>query len=214
MDSLHFYFFHCYDVGIRSKKQDEMHDEEEKNQDEFFDALFSRKNNLIAQRAHITKHFDRFSTKKNGKFNIETPHGEQMENNTDNTTYLDALYQYLQSKNIEQNDIEQLCIFIKEQEYDTDTIGYDVDLINGNIVKNADSHDCIQKIQHFMQTAKVSSTSFAIGLRFYYWDYYKQRKQLDMDEQEVRGINNYNSHSGYSICDLFIIPRHGSFKEE
>eukprot|EP01084_Bolivina_argentea_P044915 82660_1 len=30
MDSLHFYFFHCYDVGIRSKKQDEMHDEEKK----------------------------------------------------------------------------------------------------------------------------------------------------------------------------------------
>ncbi len=35
-----------------------------------------------------------------------------------------------------------------------------------------------------------------------------------MDEQVVYNINNYNSHSGYSICDLFIVSRYGSFKEE
>eukprot|EP01084_Bolivina_argentea_P222089 375994_1 len=90
--------------------------------------------------------------------------------------------------------------------------------MNGNIVKTVDSHECIDTIKHFIQTAKACSTSFSVGLRFYYWDYYKERKQLDMDEQVVGAygtkINNYNSHSGYSICDLFIAPRYGSFKEE
>eukprot|EP01084_Bolivina_argentea_P315794 547251_1 len=90
MDSLHFYLFHCYDVGIRTKNQDEKQ-QEEKSDDPYFDAAFSRTNKMISTRAHTTKQFDRFSTKKNTKFNIKTEQDEQMGN--DNNTYLDAMYE-------------------------------------------------------------------------------------------------------------------------
>ncbi len=31
----------------------------------------------------------------------------------------------------------------------------------------------------------VNSDSFAVGLRFYYWEYYKSLQQLDDDEQYI-----------------------------
>eukprot|EP01084_Bolivina_argentea_P153801 268149_1 len=219
MDSLHFYLFHCYDVGIRSKQKYETQQEEKKQGGQYFDAAFSRTSKRITQRAHNTnyntKRFARFSTNKNGKFNIKTQKEEQIENEK---TYLDVIYEYLQSTNVKNSQIKKLNQFIKDEEYETETAGYDIDMNEGNIVKCTGLSDCIEKIQHFMQAAKVAAASFSIGLRFYYWNYYKDRKQLDIDEQVVSyndgKINNYNTHSGYSICDLFIFPRHDSFKQE
>eukprot|EP01084_Bolivina_argentea_P153803 268152_1 len=129
MDSLHFYLFHCYDVGIRTQKQNATQDEEEENkQDQYFDAAFSRINKTISHRASTTHNFDRFSNKKNTKFNIKTEQKEQTENNVGDNTYLDAIYEYLQSKNVKKNDIAQLNKFIQDEEYDTDAIAYDVHL--------------------------------------------------------------------------------------
>eukprot|EP01084_Bolivina_argentea_P189324 325595_1 len=137
MDSLHFYLFHCYDVGIRTKKQDEkqQQQEEEKNDSQYFDAAFSRITKIISARAHITKQFDRFSTNKNTKFNIKTEADEEIENANNDNTYLDAVYQYLQSKNVKTGDVEQLNQFIQNEEYETDSIGYDIDIKDGNIAK-------------------------------------------------------------------------------
>eukprot|EP01084_Bolivina_argentea_P305059 526947_1 len=190
MDSLHFYLFHCYDVGIRTKKQDDkqqQEEEEKKKDDQYFDAAFSRVNKMISERAHITKQFDRFSTRKNGKFNIKMKTDGEMHNDNDDNTYLDAIYQHVQTKNVTKCEVEQLNQFIQDEQYETDTIEYDIDIKDGNIAKGVDNPDCIKKIQNFMHTAKASSTSFSVGLRFYYWDYYKERKQLGMDEQVIFG---------------------------
>eukprot|EP01084_Bolivina_argentea_P305058 526946_1 len=186
MDSLHFYLFHCYAVGIRTKKQDEKQ-EEEKKDDQYFDAAFARVNKILSEKAHITKQFDRFSTKKNTKFNIKTCLDEEIEDGHDDNTYVDSIYEHLQSSNVQKPDIKQLNKVIKDEEYETDSIGYDIDIKDGNIAKGVDNPDCIKKIQNFMHTAKASSTSFSVGLRFYYWDYYKERKQLGMDEQVIFG---------------------------
>eukprot|EP01084_Bolivina_argentea_P298540 514477_1 len=72
MDAVHFYLHHCFDVGIRVKtdeKEVKNETEEEKN-DKYFDKVFSRMNKMILQRKHLTKSFERFSTKKNNKFTI------------------------------------------------------------------------------------------------------------------------------------------------
>ena len=53
-----------------------------------------------------------------------------------------------------------------------------------------------------------------MGLRFYYWTYYKDKEQLGIDEQVISSTNNYNNHSGYAVKNLFILPQYGSFKEE
>eukprot|EP01084_Bolivina_argentea_P232465 391805_1 len=213
MASLHFYLFHCYDAGIRTKQQNEIA-KEEKSNDQYFDAKFSRISGIISERTHSTQGFDRFSSRKNGKFNIEA---EQEIKNNDNDTFLDAVYEHLQIKNVKKSDIKKVYHFIQDEEYETDTIVYDADMKNSNIAKNTGNDECIETIQTLMQLTTVHSTSFSIGLRFYYWPYYKQRQEI-ADEQEITiggetTINNYNEHSGYSICDLFIVPRYGSFKE-
>eukprot|EP01084_Bolivina_argentea_P228751 386266_1 len=67
MDSLHFYLHHCFHVGLRTKTDantDETDEKHEKQNIEYFDAAFSRINKMILERQHITKQFDRFSTKK------------------------------------------------------------------------------------------------------------------------------------------------------
>eukprot|EP01084_Bolivina_argentea_P232467 391807_1 len=120
MDSLHFYLFHCYDVGIRTKTQDEkQQEEEEEKDDQYFDAAFSRVNKIISESEHITKQFDRFSTKKNTKFTIKTELDKEIQNGNDDITYLDVIYEYLQSKNVKNSDIKQLNQFIQDEEYET-----------------------------------------------------------------------------------------------
>ena len=54
MDSFHFYLFHCFDVGLRIKKEE--YKTEQKNGDKqnkkYFDATFSRMNKMISERKH------------------------------------------------------------------------------------------------------------------------------------------------------------------
>eukprot|EP01084_Bolivina_argentea_P211245 359357_1 len=66
MDSLHFYLFHCFHVGLRIKTEEkpQQQDEKEEKKGEYFDSTFSRLNKMIQERQHITKEFDRFSSKK------------------------------------------------------------------------------------------------------------------------------------------------------
>eukprot|EP01084_Bolivina_argentea_P262211 443365_1 len=61
MDSLHFYLFHCFDVGIRTKKEDNedkkqpTDKQKEEKKGEYFDSKFSRLNQMILERQHLTK---------------------------------------------------------------------------------------------------------------------------------------------------------------
>ena len=57
----------------------------------------------------------------------------------------------------------------------------------------------------------MSIGSFSIGLRFYYWDYYKELDELPADEQ-TNGTISY--HSGYKVSELYVDKKYGSFGEE
>ena len=57
----------------------------------------------------------------------------------------------------------------------------------------------------------MSVGSFAVGLRFYYWDYYKSIKEMPSDEREAGMINH---HSGYDVSDLYVPKKYDSFGKE
>ena len=57
----------------------------------------------------------------------------------------------------------------------------------------------------------VSNDSFNIGLRFYYWQKYKELEEIP--EEDLLD-DNYDAHSGFKVCSLFIVGKYGSFKEE
>ena len=60
----------------------------------------------------------------------------------------------------------------------------------------------------------VSNDSFNIGLRFYYWQKYKELEEIPEEEIELGQKGNYDAHSGFKVCSLFIVGKYGSFKEE
>ena len=236
MDGLHFYLFHCFDAGLRTKKADNNDndtDDEEGKGDKYFDVEFNRINKMISERKHITNSFGRF---KSNKFNIiTTPHNNDNDGNS--TTFLDEMYSHLASVGVPNNYIKKLKYFIMNQQYETDSLQYDVlndddDDNNGNIEQYISNKRCIGSIKEFIKATKsyylciyflnlfiffflykysVSSSSFSIGLRFYYWDYYKSIKELADDQQDH---TTNTAHSGYNIDALYVPPKYGSFKEE
>ena len=64
-----------------------------------------------------------------------------------------------------------------------------------------------------MSTLKpsVSASSFSIGLRFYYWQFYKHIDQLPHKDNRPGRITD---HSGYKVRDLYVKKKYNSFGEE
>ena len=60
----------------------------------------------------------------------------------------------------------------------------------------------------------VSNDSFNIGLRFFYWQKYKELEEIHEGEIHVAQRGIYDAHSGFKVCSLFIVGKYGSFKEE
>eukprot|EP01084_Bolivina_argentea_P057054 104314_1 len=164
---------------------------------------------MILERQHITKEFDRFSLKKNNKFNIQAEH-EQIEDENDDNTFLDSIYIYLQNDNNSVNDIKKLNAFVEQEEYESECIEYDVNIYStyGNIEQVINTK-CKEGVEDFIKSTKISSSSFSIGLRMYYWDYYKDIETVPESEKDVQ-----RDTSGHNVSDLFIIGKYSSFKEE
>ena len=88
---------------------------------------------MIKQRKHITKSFERFASIKNTKFNIKSD--KDTKNTYDEKPSLDYLYSRLNDTKISSNYIKDFYEFISSEEYDTETIEYDIcNITYGNIV--------------------------------------------------------------------------------
>ena len=53
------------------------------------------------------------------------------------------------------------------------------------------------------------SSSFSIGLIFYYWDKYRDLEEIESFDEE-----NVNDHGGHAISDLYVYRKYKNFKEE
>eukprot|EP01084_Bolivina_argentea_P117807 209145_1 len=197
INSFHFYLFHCFDVGLRTRSDEEY--DREKKEDEYFDAQFARISKTIHEgRSYIIKTFSRF-------VNITTFVIDESEitNDEDGTplTALDHLYEYLKNKRPNKQfsgfDAIKLNTIIQQEEYDSDAIALDTEV--GNMSGFQLNDELIKDIYRFMNTQ--NSITFGIGVRLYYWDYYKSVPQI-FDEQQKD--YNINDHGGYEIANLFV----------
>eukprot|EP01083_Nonionella_stella_P151111 482433_1 len=216
MDGLHFHLFHCFDAGLRSIKSDHSDGKTEHKDDnkttgkevKFFDEAFAGVNNDIQGRKHATAAFARFK-KQNSKFKIVT---KTEEHENDGTTYTDHVFRHLIELDINYVYLKQLADYVHQEAFDTDTIKFDHGITSqGNVVQNIEDHACAKQYEQFIRKMKVSASSFNIGLRYYYWDYYKDIKALPDKEQRAENIND---HSGHHINELYVAPKYASFKEE
>ncbi len=154
MDGIHFYLYHCFDVGLRIKTKEletKTEEKEYKKDNKFFDVPFSRLHKAITQRQHITKSFNRFATPKNNKFTIKT----QEKLGESNVTDLDEFYEYFcnnnNNNNISINDIKKLNAFISNEEYESECFEYDLNILNGNIIKSINNKRFKNQLENFIK---------------------------------------------------------------
>lgn len=57
----------------------------------------------------------------------------------------------------------------------------------------------------------MSQFSFDLGIRFYYWDYWKN---VRTNYQNIQHDTNHNDHNGYTPSQLYIDPKYTSLKDE
>eukprot|EP01083_Nonionella_stella_P294977 1002534_1 len=79
----------------------------------------------------------------------------------------------------------------------------------GNSAANIGDKEVVKALKEFMQAADLRSSSFNIGLTFYYWPEYEKMDKFDADNRY-----NVNDHGGYKVSALFVKQKHVSFKEE
>ena len=158
MDSFHFYIFHLFQTSFRStlnQGDDEM--KVNSNDNPYFDADFSR----LRQRASIaqswTKYFDRFGS-ETIKFKIMTDNQYDDHNSIsvdedlsdekiDTFLELNVIAPLAKTK-IEESLIQKFCNFIREEEYDSESIDMDIQNDNGegNISVHIQNQKCLNII--------------------------------------------------------------------
>ena len=165
-DSLHFWFYHCFDGGFRvkaSSKEQEKKENDQNGDNALFDAEFNRLNTAIRERSHLTDSFERISAGNNSKFTI------CIDSEQRDLTFMDELYQAIDSKVVR----EKLKNFIKREVFDTDTVKMDVESEKyGNI--SSLFPECTQSILQFIKEVTGLLIIHFVDIIFHYFVEYIQ----------------------------------------
>eukprot|EP01084_Bolivina_argentea_P168998 292986_1 len=194
-DSLHFYLFHLFHVGLRSFK----------NVNEEMNAVHKRKKYDLFDASDNTKQ----------KFNIHIGHKESSKENT----FIDNLLVYVSHNKGQINIIKNLYNFMHTEEYDTDAMIDDVEFNSNdktntsnilNLLKNERSH--IILIEKYITNFKLKSRFFSAGMIFFYWDHYKHINSKTQTMSDI--FYNVLDYDGYNIKQLYVQRKYESLKEE
>eukprot|EP01083_Nonionella_stella_P041659 112866_1 len=224
MDSLHFWLFHQYDSGLRvlpKQLEDEMNasdaTDKEIRQDQYYDREFSRFNREISSRVRETRKMDRFSSASNDKFTLKAdqfdarPDHDKGVIEQPDDTYLEEICNHLYANNVDVAYIQQLIEMVQNEEFDSESIQYDIDDGENNVSMYVKDEHFLEALKGFVKASQLSSSSFNIGLRFYYWSWYESKQTIPDEEQDS---DNIHDHSGHAVCDLYVTKKYATFKEE
>eukprot|EP01084_Bolivina_argentea_P213447 362513_1 len=228
-DKIHCHFQHCYDIGYRLKEKEKEYSAYQ-DVDDFDDIIKLLTNNKIVKIKKIlhSKHklyrnirnkyrktkCSKFVTNSNYQSNTNTIYTDT----NNNILFLGSLYHHLASnKNISNDFIFDIFTpFISENEYDSDSIEYDIidknnDDTNSNIYQFIVSKqnqidmlfDIIKQFVCQNNGAKYEQNNelmYDFGFIFVY-------EYSDIDAKDVR-VKQLYSYIGY------IVPKYSSFKLE
>eukprot|EP01083_Nonionella_stella_P234825 826319_1 len=190
LDSFHFYLMHLFECGMRTETNDidQKGDEDEQMDDDnqYFDARFARISRAINQRQHIRLAFARFKT--NNKFNIQAATAT---GGSSNTVYMDEAVRCLLYSNAHEETIRNFAELIAFHQYDSESMKEDIrHASQGNIAVNIGDEEVVKALDEFIQAAELRSSSFNIGLTFYYWPEYEKMDAFDANTHKF----NINDH--------------------
>ena len=123
---------------------------------------------------------------------------------------MDHLHKQLESDGVGAEHIRKFWQFIEAEMVDTDALKLD----DADVCSFVNDKKFSQSLRKVMKTMEVKSSSFSVGYRFYYWEYYKNIRVLPSEEQTAGGMDNTHDHSGFAANELFVCPKYSDFGEE
>ena len=172
MDSFHHYLLHLFQCGFRITKANDNGNDDDPSDHDYdvcYDPEFARINNIISSTQSSTERFNRVSS--GDKFNIEASDAAQSmyyddNDDGDNITYSDTVYQHLHVQKIKEDVIVRLETFLNAEEYDTESIGLDLKIFNGNIYQHMiNDEQCMDAIMYiFNQSQRMFDFTFCVDI--------------------------------------------------
>eukprot|EP01084_Bolivina_argentea_P318559 552471_1 len=215
LESMHYWLFHLFHTGMRTKKNifietdNKTNDNEEENKYEneqkHFDIEFAKmRKYIVKQREALNIDIER-SDEQNNKFKIGT-----VSNVTNNNkmTGMQRIFKVLQQNKISNKNINSFAVSLMDEEYDTDAVFDDADdddPKNSNLFHIVDV-ECAHIVSQYVQDSQVSV--FSTGFCWFYWEYYKDLETVT----HLQG--NENDYGGYLPKELYVEPKYANYKEE
>ena len=168
VDSLHFYIFHLYDLGMRIK-DNEYNDEQDENDDDMkevdksikYELYFKRVRRMISDRSQIGLEFDRFQSNHN-KFNIsgDNNKSESKSDGKSQDTFMDTLLTKIEDYDYEimyipTKTMKKFKMYLLTEEYDSEAIFLDIEQDKfGNLKIAANDENLYEIIADFVLKSK------------------------------------------------------------
>ena len=164
MDSLHFYLSHLHDVGLRCLSQEEDDHDTDDNinnkNNESYDPEFARIGSIISSTRSSSDRFNRVSS--GNKFNIEMDDAIQNEedqieidDDESSVTYLDFLMEEIYWMDVNEDVITKLINYMKQEQFETESMDLDLQLRDGNIAKYMVNHEkCMNAVIEILNQSR------------------------------------------------------------
>ena len=150
MDNIHFHLFHLYDTNLRMIRNETVNVITKDNYDEkdvenpYFDKRLANHLKILSNGRESSARFARINDNQS-KFTIKADNQYDGDDNNSTVTVLDLIYTQLSMKpqDIDQESIKNLSEYVKNQQFDTESMHLDFQLnkMNGNIVQSV-STEC------------------------------------------------------------------------
>eukprot|EP01084_Bolivina_argentea_P077857 141288_1 len=172
----------------------------------FYCQLFDSLHGLIF---HQTK-CDTHKIDKNDKFIL---HIDDIHDQKDETMHLpmEGVLVMLEKHKVDSKDSIRLYDFLRNEEYDTESMKYDIHTLVGrsNILCELQTENAKSMVQNIFKEAQVISRIFTSGILYWYWPYYKSKHSTQKQEKETNIMSIY-SESGVYIDK----PKYNHLKDE
>eukprot|EP01084_Bolivina_argentea_P313292 542532_1 len=176
VDQIHCYLYHLYDTGMRSTAND----------------IKNKENTAVCK--IVEENAKKSQTVHSSKFIINSQ-----------LTFMDGLLEHMNIKKFSNKQIEQLKIYLEDEDFDSDALkGYEH--CGHALIVNNDIHSGIKQ---YVYDCKVHSHCFSTGYIFYYWKTYD-----DKSFEQNNCFDNQNDHGGFKEHELFVKIKYKDLKEE
>eukprot|EP01083_Nonionella_stella_P204882 746588_1 len=152
-----------------------------------------------------TTSFDRF--KSGAKFAIIDDTWSHQDR-----TYMDEFYNHVVNQvNVTPSQADELEMFLNTHAYDSDVLKWDMKQEHSSfIAKYLKTNNCIQSAIVFVDREAISSSSYRLGFRFYYWPYYETLETMSISNEWF----NSNELCPCPPREMYVKQKYSNFKEE